>query len=366
MELNFLSVVILLTIFINFVIFLLTLRKYIQTRIRGVLFLCCMNFFVAAFEYSNFLLYAVPELSTWQLSYVGISYTFPILMGWFFVLFLESFSEEKLMGTKTAVSMFFLGGMFAGIWFFPLASIVLVVGTYYIIVTIWSYRVLNTTLYYINDEEVESQIKRMKVGLLIAFLGTAMGYSVTVAVGQFESTLQEARAAGNVLPHILLAIGTIYIGLSYLAHPRLAVVQPQKMHKLFVILDSGLPLFSYEFASDVRIDDTLISGALNAITNLMTEAVGVNESLDMVKFGDRVLLVSIQKNIAGILITDEPTAFLREGLRKFMERFIAQYEDVIPKWTGNPDVFRKAHDIIQRVFGIRVESRQKVREVTVI
>ncbi|MHA1733407.1 MAG: hypothetical protein ACTSU5_15780 [Promethearchaeota archaeon] len=365
------QVAILAAIGVNLAIFLLTIRKFVQTKIKAILHLSGLNVFAILYEWGSFLA-AAPDSGHWQDGYVRASYVFPVLMGWMFVLFLDSFSEESKYGPKTSVSAFFLGAIVTLVVQEDISydAILLVVVTYFLLVTFWTYRVLNTSLYYVTDEEAEKQIKWMKVGLLVAFLGTAAIDTLNVLITTSFSRSQRQLPYGGFLldtaPHVVLAIGTLLVAASYITHPRVAVVQPQNIYKLFVILESGLPVFSHEFSGEVEIDDTLLSGALNAITSLMTEAVGVNESLDQIRFGDRVLLVSIREKIAGILITDQPTTFLRDGLDNFLTRFLQEYGGEIRGWTGDPSVFKHAHEIIQRVFGLRVEHRKRPRELEII
>lgn len=361
------TLAIFVTILVNLLILLLTLRRYWQTRIRGLLFLAGMNISVSLFELVNLGLDLNPQRFQ---GLQEVAYLLPVLMGVFFTLFLDSFSEESLVTAKTVVSAFFLGAMGALVLFAQSAGgevFLLLIGLYFIIMTLWAYRILNTSLIYTTEIEGEKQIRQIKIGLVIAYLGTAGSYAVDVFV--LANTGAEQATRGLFLyfiPHVMLTAGTVFIALSVIARPRVAIVNPQQIYQLFVILDSGLPLFSYKFSGGQGIDETLISGALNAITNLMKEAAGVEENLDSVRFGDRTLIVGVRGRVFAILIADRVSRFLREGLDNFLQTFETQYHEEIETWTGNPEDFTGARQLIQRAFGLRVERTAERFELEMI
>ncbi|GAB4316009.1 MAG: hypothetical protein Kow0069_18060 [Promethearchaeota archaeon] len=357
------------TIAVNLVIFLLSFRRYVQTKIRGVLFLSLLNVTVMAYEAANWLTASELYLGWFASFLVDVSPIFPVFMGLWFVLFLDSFSEERVVGVKTAFVTFFLGAMTVVLAFPSIASaelILNVIGVYFLVITLWTYRVLNTSLAYVTDLDGELQIKRIKVGLLVAFLGTAFVYGIDTFVlaraGEWAQYLRRELLV-ELVSHVTITVGTVLIAAAYIANPRIAVVQPQRMYKLFLINESGLPLFSYEFTPDVGIDETLVSGALSAITNLMQEAVGA-KALDLVRFGDRSLLVAIKGKLAAVLITDQPSSFLREGLRNFLSSFLKEFAEVAERWTGAADAFKGTDVLIERAFGLRVAKFYRAEELS--
>ena len=85
--------------------------------------------------------------------------------------------------------------------------------------------------------------------------------------------------------------------IAYSKEKQIAILQPQNLGSLFVLHQSGIPLYEHHFAAEMTENQTvLVSGAISAISHLMNEALGVKTSIEAIQFKNHTILLHFKKN----------------------------------------------------------------------
>ncbi|MFX0183085.1 MAG: hypothetical protein ACFE95_08400 [Candidatus Hodarchaeota archaeon] len=122
-----------------------------------------------------------------------------------------------------------------------------------------------------------------------------------------------------------IIITFIVFFLSFGSSDLISLFNRRKADKIVVTSQNGIPLFMYDFKIDVhRIDATLFSGAIVAITMLMTESIRSPAPIAEVLMKNKYrLILESKSSFIALIFTPEgsSTIYLRESLEKFSTMF---------------------------------------------
>lgn len=208
----------------------------------------------------------------------------------------------------------------------------------------WIQKDLATSKKHALDPRQLRQIMFMRIGgFLSFFIGPIFGVMGVVIV---ESDISNADVIGTyaseIIGYTIVSTGVAIFSLAYATSKEIAFLQPQRIDSILVIYETGIPIFSHEFRSDkeTKGEFVLISGALTAITALMSEAFDVSSNVKEIHFQDKQLLLQFNKVegsdevIAFILISDRTTAYLKDAVWRFGKGFTDKYQNSLSKLMG--------------------------------
>jgi hypothetical protein len=163
------------------------------------------------------------------------------------------------------------------------------------------------------------QLILMMMGISIGIL-FPLAYSTILFAFNYSSDI--------ILNNILDSFITItFIGffISFGSSDLISLFNRRKADKIVVTSQNGIPLFMYDFKIDVhRIDATLFSGAIVAITMLMTESIKSPAPIAEVLMKNKYRLI-LESKMSFIALIFSPegssTTYLRESLERFTNMF---------------------------------------------
>ena len=129
--------------------------------------------------------------------------------------------------------------------------------------------------------------------------------------------------------------------------------KPLDFTLLLVIEEGGLPIFDYKFNKklEMKIELTLLAGALKAVSSFMSETLKDKGDLNLVRHGNHFILTEIKDGISAAIFSNKQDPELQTTLREFLEQFCTRYEKTLETWGGIKSLFDGAVDIAEKVFG---------------
>lgn len=192
---------------------------------------------------------------------------------------------------------------------------------------IWTQSELGKAKKHVIDEHQFTQLRFMKIGtFLMFFIGPVFGIFGVILVDGFNEDLF-GTLSSEIIGYFFVSIGIIMVNFAYLTADEIAFLQPQRIDSAMVIYETGIPIFSYNFTpQENNTDVTLVSGAITAITALMSEAFNVSSNVKEINFHDKELLLDFQETESGltlafILFTDRKSNYLETALTRFATEF---------------------------------------------
>ena len=135
------------------------------------------------------------------------------------------------------------------------------------------------------------------------------------------------------------------------------------IHILVIHQESGITVFSESYISD-RIDPTLVSGMLHAITSFGSEISGIElAGLRLLEYKDYIITMSDGKLIrAALILKSAPSQRLFENLKHFVRFFDSHYRPHLEDFKGSIDPFKSASALVDEYFEISLNFPYEVQE----
>ncbi|MFX0091562.1 MAG: hypothetical protein ACFFBD_07340 [Candidatus Hodarchaeota archaeon] len=352
--------------------------RWRQTHVKALLFLIGAYFLyflqfasVAFFNFlTDFLIYyGVTERIQGLLTtttYLGISAIF----GGSFLLFIDYFENEQISIKHLMLIIGYLVFVYTWefSWFFLTFYLSFIGsdkpfgldGTYFNFLTLVIFgfyfyigsicpKTLQNMKKYAIDSEHRKQLSYMQWAIFVMFFLSTL---ITTLEVLFEASIRTFSSIFFVLQYLSVIIGTFLFWLNYARSSRIALLQPQRIDKLLVLNESGLPLLSYEFTqTDGVIDESLITSSLTAVRSLLKEAIGTTSELRSITFGDREVMFIAMETFGVILFANRRSRFLQGALENFGKTFKDHYEDKIKDYVRPAD-FKDAEILVKKAFGL--------------
>lgn len=130
---------------------------------------------------------------------------------------------------------------------------------------------------------------------------------------------------------------------------------PLEFFLLLVTNKSGIPMFHYNFQNEetLKVDLSLISGALTALSSFMVEAIGESQAkLSLIRHGSHFIIAEESNNgLSGSIFSNKNDPELQHLLKRFLNRFQEKYGNEINNWHGNLNTFTTAVIDAEEIFG---------------
>jgi len=126
----------------------------------------------------------------------------------------------------------------------------------------------------------------------------------------------------------------------------------QKIHHLYIcIADKGTCLYDHPFIEEEVMECSLVTGFIAGISSLIQEITRTQKRLKIIDMEDiKIVLEQSNKNIFGILMTEEDHKILRIKLRRLLEVFETEFESELIDFSGRIDAFKRTKKIVDRIF----------------
>jgi len=130
---------------------------------------------------------------------------------------------------------------------------------------------------------------------------------------------------------IIIALGLFILSYSFGNPNHYSLYYRRKADKILVTNLNGIPLFHYDFKENVHhINETLFSGAVVAITMLMSESIKSSSPIAEVLMKNKYRLMMETKNtFIALILTPQGNTYLRDSLERFATAFDQKFTSLI-------------------------------------
>ncbi|MFX1378445.1 MAG: hypothetical protein ACFFA4_05075 [Promethearchaeota archaeon] len=177
---------------------------------------------------------------------------------------------------------------------------------------------------------------------------------------------------GDILPYLIIA-GIAAIAIASSVGVYKGVVVPKKREKSRVLTEvktifddainlehilvlykgTGTCIYFKSFGSE-QIDPELISGFISAISSFGKDLVS-QEELNEISYGDKMLLLSDGEYIrVALVLGKKASLILRRNLMEFIHGFEKSYNNELPNWRGQLNIFRDAGNTIDEILNTSI------------
>jgi hypothetical protein len=116
---------------------------------------------------------------------------------------------------------------------------------------------------------------------------------------------------------------------AYLTDPRLAFILPEKTYLLILANKFGTPIYSKHFLDQDESEETiLVSGAIKAITTIMTQFYNVETLPKLLEFENKLILIKWSKEYFIAVLSDKNSRLLRSAMDRMDRSLVAQFPDI--------------------------------------
>lgn len=263
-----------------------------------------------------------------------------ILSLYFFLLIFEYFeyetllTQQQLIGTvlTTVTTIFILYAMPQENWlineqlyFQSLDSPILVfLNLFGAILGVFMIRTLRRGLKDVWITQREQIITMIVSVCIISFIPSLFSLLVLFSADQV-SLIVEPLVRGAIL------IGYIILAISFGKTNHYSQYNRRKADKVLVTNLSGIPLFHYDFKENVHyINETLFSGAVVAITMLMSESIKSPSPIAEVLMKNKYrLMLETHASFIALVLTPQANSYLRDSIERFALAFDQKFSSII-------------------------------------
>lgn len=221
---------------------------------------------------------------------------------------------------------------------------------YLVLVYVFMFSLLISGIVKAKVKKQKQQLAFIITGLAIAAIGgTIINFILNIAF----PTLGD-------MDLIFVVLGFAIVAIAYLRSPIQIYFAPVVARRLIVMNNDGIPLLSHDFCDPteeaLKMDSTLISGALSGIINILKEALMSESIPSLIHLEDRVLLLQKSKSALYALIADDDSMALQSALKDFSKEFETHFGDELENWGGLTDIFNDAYKLIIEDFSFVLTS----------
>ena len=125
-----------------------------------------------------------------------------------------------------------------------------------------------------------------------------------------------------LLFYIVVLAGTVLLLGAYIISPSAPHLIVSEPIALYVVSDTGVPLFQFMFTNKEQHTDTFVGGILSAINEFCKKTLGVDENFSMIYWRDLTIISKIEGNIMFILLSRKYFKYIEVLLDRFSKEFL--------------------------------------------
>jgi len=135
----------------------------------------------------------------------------------------------------------------------------------------------------------------------------------------------------ELFTRIPIIIGFVVLSISFGNPSDFSLFYRRKADKMVITNITGTPLFHYDFKENVHyVNETLFSGAIVAITMLMSESIKSSSPIAEVLMKNKYrLMLETKENFIVLILTPKGNPFLRDSLERFADSFDRKFNSII-------------------------------------
>lgn len=136
----------------------------------------------------------------------------------------------------------------------------------------------------------------------------------------------------RVLRRFSLSLGMFLWAIALYVDPLTIVISKAKIQKVIIITKNGLPIFSYDFEKEKKMDSgsSLIAGLLSAIKSGMETILSSGKALKTMSFEDSIMSFINGKHVILLLLSQETISSNTQLIANiFLEDFEIEYQDLL-------------------------------------
>ncbi|MFX0064466.1 MAG: hypothetical protein ACFFC7_20025 [Candidatus Hermodarchaeota archaeon] len=371
------------------------IKRYMETKISAIVFILgttsfvlITNFTEILFGLANFqnmvsnytstsvyrILFEILTLETINFNYNSFIAIIFDALGFFtagmFLLFIDYFENESISSTKLVLYIgsgigYIIAACFAiGIdeikidpqfrAFVALAEFYfsLIVFFFLVYVILSCFRSIENVKHFAYDSTQLKQLFFMQLVIIFYYVVPL----ICIVTTRILSNILVLPDDVYLLIYVIISrmgvvLGNLILWRVYALTPRVAFLQPQRTHKLYVIADTGLLICSFNFRGREEEDTPLLAGGLSAMKSLLKEAVGASSDIYTIKFRELELMVRSYNEFDVLLITERASYFLHKAIEVFADTFRKSY-DLSDTSIINRAQFSNADILVKKAFGL--------------
>jgi len=151
----------------------------------------------------------------------------------------------------------------------------------------------------------------------------------------------------------LILLAAILMGYGFYTIPSFTEFDwDKKIRHLYILNLNGLCLLQQPFKKQ-SIDEDLLGGSLMAVQSLMKEMIQSDKFLQIIDHGDAKIIFERTPHAIGIIIAEEDLYILHYKLQQLLKEFDLLFGSLMKDWTGNLDIFKPFHIIVNKIFEIK-------------
>jgi len=170
-------------------------------------------------------------------------------------------------------------------------------------------------------------------------------FGISVKAPDILSDLSEIA---NVFP----SVGVLLFVITYLTNIDYIYRLPNDTYLLMVLTKEGTPLHSVHLKTrkKVVIQDVLLSGMISAINSVFMEVFKKDATVRNINSKGINIHLEPGKEILAIIITDNISYFLDQGLKRYVKSFEQKFSTELKKKVENLNVYENAIDLLKSIF----------------
>ncbi|MHA1444155.1 MAG: hypothetical protein ACTSR4_05325 [Candidatus Hodarchaeales archaeon] len=135
----------------------------------------------------------------------------------------------------------------------------------------------------------------------------------------------------ELITRIPVIIGFIILSISFGNPSDFSLFYRRKADKMVITNITGTPLFHYDFKENIHyVNETLFSGAIVAITMLMSESIKSSSPIAEVLMKNKYrLMLETKESFIVLILTPRGNSFLRDSLERFATSFDRKFNSII-------------------------------------
>lgn len=170
------------------------------------------------------------------------------------------------------------------------------------------------------SNQLKLQLKLLNIGLHTALVGIIP----LLIIANFYS--RDAIA----ISFILITISLSVIAYAYQLDPRVVYILPERTYQTIVVSNAGVLRYSKHFAGEEDETSTiLISGALNAVSSMMSEFYDAPVYPNMIQFKERLILFKWSTDYFLAVFSDRDSKLIRSAMDATIKEIDLKYGDTI-------------------------------------
>lgn len=161
-----------------------------------------------------------------------------------------------------------------------------------------------------------------------------LNYGITLVIVGF--IVQAFGEQGDIvfLFGSLISLGGFFVIFWIYLREGIYVIQGDHLKHFLIMNTAGLPLYSMNYSQSEEIQsenkDILISGALQAISQLLSQLTGINEQLKEIHMDNTVLMLELSqdKQYITMLLVDKSTLFYQTALKQITDMIFKEITSI--------------------------------------